>query len=92
MIAGYLGGWVKELTLRLADVFYAFPSIILRDPPGGGAWRWRNLSTFLGHLLSFVVEFAGGVFSSWSGGLIQAVVGNAGGTGWWRTNRSGWAI
>ena len=55
-------------------------------PPG------RNLSTFLGHLLSFVVEFAGGVFSSWSGGLIQAVVGNAGGTGWWRTNRSGWAI
>lgn len=29
MIAGYLGGWVKELTLRLADVFYAFPSIIL---------------------------------------------------------------
>lgn len=52
----------------------------------------RNLSTFLGHLLSFVVEFAGGVFSSWSGGLIQAVVGNAGGTGWWRTNRSGWAI
>lgn len=29
MIAGYLGGWVKELTLRLADVLYAFPSIIL---------------------------------------------------------------
>lgn len=29
MTAGYLGGWVKELTLRLADVLYAFPSIIL---------------------------------------------------------------
>ncbi|MFC5320110.1 hypothetical protein ACFPK3_17110, partial [Brachybacterium alimentarium] len=58
-----------------------------RRPQENGMYRsWaqrrRNLSTFLGHLLSFVVEFAGGVFSSWSGGLIQAVVGNAGGTGW----------
>lgn len=29
MIAGYIGGWAKELILRAADVLYAFPSIIL---------------------------------------------------------------
>ena len=27
--AGYLGGWVEELVLRVTDLFFAFPSIVL---------------------------------------------------------------
>ncbi len=27
--AGYLGGWVEELVLRVADLFFAFPSVVL---------------------------------------------------------------
>ena len=45
------------------------------------------MSTLLGQLMLGFVEFVS------SGGLlIQAAVGRAGGTGWWRTNRSGWAV
>ena len=27
--AGYLGGWIEELVLRVADLFFAFPNIVL---------------------------------------------------------------
>ncbi len=27
--AGYLGGWVEELVLRVADLFFAFPTVVL---------------------------------------------------------------
>ena len=44
------------------------------------------MSTLLGQLMFGLVEFVS------SGGLlIQAATGRACGTGWWRTNRSGWA-
>jgi peptide/nickel transport system permease protein len=29
LIAGYLGGWVREIVMRLSDVLYSFPSIVL---------------------------------------------------------------
>jgi peptide/nickel transport system permease protein len=29
LIAGYLGGWVNALIMRVLDVFYAFPSVLL---------------------------------------------------------------
>lgn len=29
IMAGYLGGWVNTLTMRVTDVFYAFPSVLL---------------------------------------------------------------
>ena len=46
----------------------------------------RKMSTLLGQLMFGLVEFVS------SGGLlIQAATGRACGTGWWRTNRSGWA-
>ena len=28
-LAGYYGGWIEELVLRVADLFFAFPSIVL---------------------------------------------------------------
>jgi len=47
----------------------------------------RKMSTFLGQLLIAFVEF-----ESCGGLLIQAAVGRACGTGWWRTNRSGCSV
>ena len=29
LIAGYVGGWVNMVTMRVLDVFYAFPSVLL---------------------------------------------------------------
>lgn len=29
ILAGYLGGWLDELLMRLTDIFFAFPSLIL---------------------------------------------------------------
>jgi peptide/nickel transport system permease protein len=29
LVAGYLGGWVNALIMRVLDVFYAFPSVLL---------------------------------------------------------------
>lgn len=29
LIAGYIGGWVNMVTMRVLDVFYAFPSVLL---------------------------------------------------------------
>ena len=29
MLAGYLGGWADELLMRVTDIFFAFPSLIL---------------------------------------------------------------
>jgi peptide/nickel transport system permease protein len=29
LIAGYLGGWVDEMLMRVTDIFFAFPSLIL---------------------------------------------------------------
>lgn len=29
LIAGYLGGWVDEILMRVTDIFFAFPSLIL---------------------------------------------------------------
>jgi benzoyl-CoA reductase subunit C len=47
----------------------------------------QKMSTCLGQLLMVFIEFGS------SGGLlIQAAVGRACGMGWWRTNRSGWAV
>ena len=55
-----------------------------RDP--GSTGPNRKMSTLLGQLMFGLVEFVS------SGGLlIQAATGRACGTGWWRTNRSGWA-
>ena len=48
--------------------------------------RGRKMSTYLGQLLIAFVEFG-----SSGGWLIQAAVGRGSGTGWWRTNRCGWA-
>jgi len=29
IVAGYVGGWTREVILRIVDVFYAFPAIVL---------------------------------------------------------------
>lgn len=29
IVAGYVGGWVNTITMRVLDVFYAFPSVLL---------------------------------------------------------------
>lgn len=29
LVAGYLGGWVDEVIMRITDIFFAFPSLIL---------------------------------------------------------------
>src|SRR5262245_31263328 len=29
LIAGYFGGWIDELLMRVTDIFFAFPSLIL---------------------------------------------------------------
>lgn len=58
LLAGYAGGWVDNLIMRICDVFYAFPSIMLyimilfmlrRTPLG----MWQNgLATLLLALIS----------------------------------------
>jgi hypothetical protein len=51
------------------------------------AQRYRKMSTLVSQFLSVFIEFA----VSFSGSLIQEVVGNVGGCGCRRTKRSGWA-
>ena len=78
MLLNALGG---KSSGRKAYVHQVAAKCLLGDLAG------RKMSTLLSQLLIGVVEFG------LSGGrLIQAATGSAGGTGWWRTNRSGCAV
>ncbi len=42
LITGYLGGWVDEVLMRVTDVFFAFPSLILAMAIAGALGRSLN--------------------------------------------------
>ncbi len=63
LLAGYLGGWVDGLIMRIADIFLSFPTILIALLVGGVA-RAVVPREFHDSLAIYVLVFAIGI-SSW---------------------------